>query len=212
MKRNLICTLTLSAMFAVSALALPGCASLLDPGTPPAVYTISPAMPDKNSGPKLNKQMAIVQPSANDMLATNRIITRYANGEVRAWKNVSWTSTGPAMIQRMLVQAFEADGRLVGMPYDAVGFNADCRMISDLRAFNVVLDENDRPSYVQVSLAVHLVDLRGGKSLGARASDCRAKVQGAGLAPVLVAFEQATGQCIQEVSAWAIQVLQSSEK
>ena len=192
--------------------ALGGCSALLDPGAPPAVYQLNPDLPPKAPGQKLKLQLAVVQPTANDMLGTNRVVTRDANGEIMVWKGVSWVSTSSAMMQNLLVQAYENVGLFTAMPYSTLGYTADYRLISDLREFTVILDETDRPAYVEVQLSVYLVGLDGGISLGYLNSVSRAKVDGTSFSNVLVAFNAATASCLKEICQWSVELLQATGK
>ena len=193
----------------ISLLMLGGCGGLLDPGAPPSVYQLSPELPAKESGQSLNLQLAVVKPSATEMLSTNRVVTRFANGEVKAWKGVSWSAPAPVMMQRFMIQAYEDIGLFTAMSYDTMGYNADYRLISDLREFTVVLDEANKPDYAVVLLSVHLIDLDGGRSLGSLSSKRQVKIEGPGFGGVLAAFNSATAGCVREICGWSVGLLKN---
>lgn len=192
-------------------LALPGCGGLLDPGPPAAVYSLTPTLPGKGAaGGKSSVQLAVALPQADEMLSGNRIITRYPDGELRAWKGVAWASSTPGMFRQLLIAGYESMGSLTALPADAAGFNADYRLVTEIRHFNVVLDEAGKPSLVQIRVAAHIMDLKGGRSLGYLNSDSRAAVQGAGFEAVLAAFNRAAAESINEICVWSVGLLPSA--
>ena len=208
-------SLTIRLVLALVFMGLPmlgGCGAMLDPGAPPSVYQLNPDLPPKVHGQKLKLQLAVVQPTANDMLGTNRVVTRYADGEIRIWKGVSWVSPSSVMMQNLLVQAYQNVGLFTAMPQSTLGYTADYRLISDLREFTVILDETDSPAYVEVQLGVYLVGLDGGLSLGYLNSVSRVKVAGASFSNVLAAFNVATASCLKEICQWSVELLQATGK
>lgn len=198
-------------LFCLAILPIAGCAGVLDPGPPPLLYELNPDLSGTAIGEKLDVQLAVAQPSSNDILSTNRMVISFTSGEIRAWKGVSWVAPAPDMIQRFLVESYGNVDMLTAMPYDALGYHADYRLLSYLKQFAVVLDENNNPSYVQVQLDVHLVSLKTGKSLGSLNADSQVKVEGSDLVAVLAAFNVATSSSIREVRDWSIKLLQNAK-
>ena len=190
-------------------LALPGC-SFLDPGPPPSFYTLNLDLPPVQVGPQFSRQLAVVLPDSGDMLSSNRIATQFQSGEVQFWANAAWSSPAPNLIQRKLVEAFEATEIITAMPQDSMGHLADFRLVSDLRNFTVVLDEADNPAFVQVRLAARIIDLRSGKSIALIDNPKQAPVNAGSIQGVIAAYNQATAQAVNEIVLWTIEVLQKN--
>lgn len=208
---NNIAGTRLILLLCLTIFPLAGCAGVLNPGPPPLLYMLNPDLSGTAAatGQKLDIQLGVVQPSSNDILSTNRMVICFKNGEVRAWKGVSWVASAPNMLQRFLLEAYSNVDMLTAMSYDSLGYAADYRLLSYLEQFAVVLDEKNEPLYVQVQLNVHLVNLKTGKSLGALTSDSQVKVDGSDLKAVLAAFNTATSSSIKEVRDWSIKLLRS---
>lgn len=188
-----------------------GC-SVLDPGPPPSFYSLNLNFPPAQPGPALNCQLAIVEPDSGDMLGSNRLVTKFENGEIKFWANAAWSSPAPLLIQRKLVEAFEATKVLTAMPQDSTGFLADYRLVSDLREFSVLVDQNNQPNFVEVRLAVYIMDLRSGKSVAYLDNPVRVKVNDGSLQSVISAYNQATSQALNEIVLWAIKVLRENNQ
>lgn len=186
-----------------------GCSALLDPGPPPSFYMLTPELPGPQAGKNLTLQLAVMQPDADDMLASNRIATQLPNGEIQYWASAAWVSPAPAMIQRLLVEAYESMGRVTAMSVDSTGYLADYRMVSYLRQFTVVLSKDNMPAYVTVQITAHLLDLRSGKSVGYLNCKHSCDVSGNGLPAVIKAFDKATSDSLKEITAWSIDALQN---
>ena len=186
-----------------------GCA-LLDPGPPPSFYTLNLDLPPAQAGPKLSPQVGVVLPDAGDMLASNRIVTKFESGEIKYWANVVWSSPAPLLIQRKLVEAFEASKVITAMPQDSIGYLADYRLVTDLRDFSVLLDEANQPAFVEVRIAVYIMDLRSGKSVAYLDNPKRVKINNGSLKDVIAAYNQATSQALNEIVLWTIQTLRGN--
>ena len=187
-----------------------GC-TLLDPGPPPSFYTLNLNLPPAQPGPALSSQLAIVMPDAGDMLASNRIVTKFESGEIKFWANTVWSNPAPLLIQRKLVEAFEATKVLTAMPQDSIGYLADFRLVSDLREFSVMLDQANQPAFVEVRIAAYVVDVRTGKSLAYLDNPVRAKVNNGSLGEVIAAYNQATSQAVNEIALWTIKVIKENK-
>ncbi|MBQ4132714.1 MAG: membrane integrity-associated transporter subunit PqiC [Desulfovibrionaceae bacterium] len=176
------------------------------------MYALSPQLP--GSAPeKLNIQLAVSLPSSDEMLAGNRIVTRYPSGELRAWKGVAWVAAVPMMFQQQLIAGYENTGLFTALPADAAGFNPDYRLLLDIRRFDIVLDDNEKPVRVQVKTAAHLMDLQKGTSLGYLNSDKSVELSPeSSFDDVLAAFNEALGESIAEICTWSEDVLIPVEK
>ena len=187
-----------------------GCASLLDPGPPPSFYTLNLDLPPVQSGPEFKRQLAIALPDSGDMLASNRILIKFVSGEIQFWANAVWANPAPVLIQRKLVEAFEATKVITAMPQDYTGYLADFRLASDLREFSVLLDQANQPAFVEVRIAVYIMDLRTGKSIAYLDHPTRVKINNGSLKDVIAAYNQATSQALNEIVLWTIKTLKES--
>lgn len=189
-------------LLALGLLALAGCLNL-NPGPPPSVYMLNPALLTPKHGPAKEIQLSITAPGSDYVLSGESVVTLSPQGEVRYWANTAWSSPVPNLLQGLLVEAFEPVDNITAMPNSALGFLPDYRLLTELRQFAVLLDAGGRPEFVQVALACYLIDLRTGKSLGYLNSDHKIAVRGAAFTDVLAAYNEATGGALNEITAWA---------
>ena len=202
-------------LFVLLLFTLSGCGAMFDPGPPPAVYALSPSFASSMAGQhngKSSLQLSVAMPAADEMLAGNRIITRYPDGELRVWKNAGWVSSLPAMLQQQLIAGYEKAALFTVLPSDASGFNADYSLLTDIRHFSVIMDQAGNPASVQVQITAHVMDLRSGRSLGYLNSDKLVELApDKNLKTALAAFDQAAGQAISEICTWSSGIVLSRQ-
>ena len=197
-----------AAMLALAVLlacfAFAGCC--LNPGPAPPAYTLRPALPAP--APQEHRlsnkiQLGLNLPMADEALANNRVAILIDGREYRYWKNATWTSQVPDMLQRWMLAAFEADGRIFVSADDANGFLADYRLASYVREFNVIAGENGAHA-VALAINARLIDLRNGKVMAVFNRRYEQATANAELPAVMDAFDLVAGQALGEIANWAV--------
>ena len=143
------------------------------------------------------------------MLDTDRIALVLGGGagrEVRYYAGAKWTSPAPRLVQRLLVEAFERNGRLDGAAEESAGIYPDYRLMSDLRRFNTRVDEGAAP-LVEVELALRLVDLKTGRIVAFTSLVRQCAAAGSGLPQLAEAFETAMGDVLARATAWSLEAM-----
>ena len=98
----------------VLAAGLSGCGvNLVDLGPPPSLFDIRPDPAIDEYPVQMGWQLIIEEPSAVAAIDTDRIIVRPSPNEVKYYAGVRWTDRAPLIVQKGLVEAFEAS-RAVG--------------------------------------------------------------------------------------------------
>ncbi len=193
-------------LLALSLLALSGCG--LNPGPAPSAYTLRPDLPAPASeGERTSAaiQLGINLPVTDEALDNNRVAILTDNREFRYWKDASWTSQVPELLQNWIIAAFETDGRVYASADDIAGFLADFRLSSYVREFNVI---SDNGSYRAVfALTCRLIDLRSGKITSSFDRRYEQTAAQNNLASVMDAFDFVTGQALKDITAWAVPLL-----
>ena len=200
---------TLSAPVLVLALilscfAFAGCG--LNPGPAPPAYTLHPALPSPVPGEaRLSDkiQQGVNLPMADDALNNNRVALLLDNREYRYWKDATWTSQAPAMIQRWIIASFEADGRIFVSADDANGFLADYRLASYIPEFNVIAGADGRYA-AAFSIVARLIDLRDGKVAAVFNRRYEQPAAGEDLPAVMNAFDVVVGQGLEDLTDWTV--------
>ena len=188
----------------LSCFAFAGCG--LNPGPAPPAYTLRPALPApaQQEHRLSNKiQLGLNQPMVDEALANNRVAILIDGREYRYWKNVTWTSQVPDMMQRWMIAAFESDGRIFVSADDANGFLADYRLASYVREFNVIAGANGQYA-VALAINARLIDLRNGKVAAVFYRRYEQPAASEDLSAVMDAFDLVSGQALSEITNWAV--------
>lgn len=122
-------------LLSLVVLCLAGCAKVLDPGPAPSHILLRPAMPERVASNALKVQLAVALPETDRSHDTDRILLVQGR-EVRTWAGVRWVGNAPALVQRMLLDGFQADGRLHAAA-ETSGIFPDYRLTCDLQAFEL---------------------------------------------------------------------------
>ncbi len=206
-RRGLLLSLSLACLLLA---ALSGCARVLDPGPAPTHLLLAPAMPAPGAGGALPLQLAVSLPETSRMLDTDRIalvLGGVTGREVRYYAGAKWTSPAPRLVQRLLVEAFERNGRLDGAAEESAGIYPDYRLMSDLRRFNTRMTGGASAPTVEVELALRLVDLKTGRIVAFTAIGHDCPAAGSGLPQVAEAFETAMGDVLARATAWSLDAM-----
>ena len=108
--------------------------------------------------PPPGRLMVLAEPTIPLALNTDRLVVRTADGALTLMDEARWPDNLPNLLQAKLLQAFEnaGHGALVVRPADA--FEADYRLVLDVRAFHLA-DTN--PYEAQGDLTAKLMDASG---------------------------------------------------
>ena len=194
----------LALALTLACFAFAGCG--LNPGPAPPAYTLHPNLPGPLAGEHRVSdkiQLGINLPLADEALDNNRVAILIDNREYRYWKNATWTSQTPDLLQRWIIAAFESDGRLFVSADDANGFLADFRLASYIREFNVILGPDGKYS-VALAINARLIDLRDGKISAVFNQRYEQPAAGEDLSAVMDAFDVVTGRVLSELISWTI--------
>jgi cholesterol transport system auxiliary component len=174
----------------LTALLLAGCGG----GTPATTFDLSAPRDVRGGG---RAQIVVAEPLATQVLDSERIVVREANGSISALPGVQWADRLPRLIQARLIQTFEnAKQGAVGRPGDRVV--ADRQINIDLRAFDIRPQEGR----AVVEMSVRLIDDRSGRVVASRifsASTPSGSTDGAAAAQAL---DAALSDVLRQVVAW----------
>lgn len=193
----------------LSCFAFAGCG--LNPGPAPPAYTLHPALPAPAPGEtRLSDkiQLGVNLPMADDALNNNRVALLLGNREYLYWKDATWTSQAPAMIQRWIIASFESDGRIFVSADDANGFLADYRLASYIPEFNIVAGADGRYS-AAFAIVARLIDLRDGKVAAVFNRRYEQPAAGEDLAAIMNAFDVVVGQGLKDITDWTVDNLKA---
>jgi cholesterol transport system auxiliary component len=191
-----------SGLTLAAALVLGACASL----TKREPYTVySPHAPPAAaaSGPSVAWQLAIDTPFASDALGTSRMLVMPSPGALETYKGGRWSDATPQLLRGLLIEAFQASGRIVGVGSATSGLHADYTLAIDLYDFET--QYRDGSAHAVIRLNAKLNDLSINRVRAARTFEADEPVAGSTAADAASAFDRALGPLLTQIVAWTIE-------
>jgi cholesterol transport system auxiliary component len=188
----------------IAALALAGCLSIGDRAEL-AVYAPTVVLAVAEDTPRLERTLAIAEPSASNALDTTRIAVRPAPGRLQVYAGAIWSDTAPALVQAALVDALGGSGRFQAVVRPTDGVATDLLLRLDLRQFEAVYAEGAQHPTVIVDLHATLVDPRGRRVAASRRFRAEQPAVDEALDDVVPAFEAALGEIASTLLPWVLE-------
>ena len=176
------------------ALALGGCGG----GAAPESFDLS-ASAAAGVARAARGQLVIVEPVATAPTDSDRIIVRPTPDTVATLKGAQWVERLPRLLQTRLVQSFENARMLRSVGRADAKIQADYSLASEIRRFEI--DVASAEAVVEIS--AKLVVERSGRIAAARIFTARAPGSAGNGAAAAAALDQALGQALREIVAWA---------
>jgi len=193
-----------AALVVFSAAALSACGSLLGPSeAPPQIYVLHPQFGPVDNVPATTWQIGIPQPITSDVLDSKRI-SLVRGQTMDYYANAAWTDQTGDLLQDLLVEAFEKSGKVKAVGPTSGGVRADLLVVTEVRDFTAHYAGADGAPNVVVDIVAKLITSTHHDVVATH--DARAEVPaGANSIPAVVqAFNQATGQAINEIVGWSL--------
>ena len=188
---------------------LAGCSLLPNPPAP-QMYRLSPVGLDPADSPAPHGDLAIAMPTAPGNLDSDRIALTRGATRFDYFAASTWTDRVPALLQTLLVEAFETDGRIANVWTDSDAMTAGYMLQTQVRAFTARYDDAAaNPPVVDVSLATRLVCLPGNRMVGQALLAEQSTATQNKLKSVVRAFDVATAKVLNRCVAWTLHEMQS---
>jgi len=152
--------------------------------------------------PRVDWQLAVSRPVAENMLSGTRIAVRERGAELQVLAGARWSDSVPELLQALVVRAFEDSGRILGVARQATALAADYTLAIELRAFEAEYGEDGAPT-VHVAFNAKLIG-NANRVLAARSFSARVEAGGRQAAAVVQAFEAGLEQTLAELVAWTL--------
>jgi cholesterol transport system auxiliary component len=145
-------------------------------------------------------QLVVTEPTALEIINSDRIIIRPRDGEVSYLGGAQWADRLPSLIQTRLIQTFENAKRTgtVGRPSDKIV--ADASLAIEVRTFEI---DASQGATAVVSLSVRLVGESSGRIIGAEIFTARVPAAGTSGPQAASALDTALQEVLREVVIWA---------
>lgn len=187
------------------ALCLPlsGCISL---GEAPEVRVFSPEVRIAPAGdwPRTSMALVVMKPLSGDALDTRRIVVRPTPDTMNVYAQSSWAEPMPAMLQNLLVRAFEDSGKLASVARQTDGLRSDTALLLDVRHFESVYADGAKIPEVVIEIHAKLLAHPSAKPITARTFRVQVKSEGKEVRAVVDAFETAMGDIGAQIVGWTL--------
>jgi len=180
------------------SMTLGACAS----SAPTALYGLTAADGSGLAGRRKGSQVLVTRPRALKALDTEYIAV-VEDGPVYSYlPNVAWADSLPSVVQSKIVETLQNTNRLrgVGMPGD--GLLIDYQLQTELRAFELRVDGQNRGA---VEIAAKLVNDRNGRTVSSRVFRAETPSGGAGPDQAVAALNRSADQVLAQMASWALQ-------
>lgn len=190
-----------------AALTLSGCAGggLIGPPSPaPQIYVLQPEFGVIANAPSVPWQLIVGAPNAPESLDTERIALERAPNSMDYYANAQWADRLPALVQSLLVEAFEKSGRIAAVGRESSGIRADYVLQTEIRDFEAFYAVIDTPPKVRVRLVAKLLAIPSREMTGGTESAHEAQAAANDMTNITAAFRQAAGAAVEDVVGWTL--------
>lgn len=151
-------------------------------------------------GGKGRAALAIAESSAVRSLDTDRILVKPRANEINYLAGAQWSDRLPRLVQSRIVTTFENARRLNTVVRPGEGIDAESRLLTDIRSFELDLSSSPR---VQVEITARIVGTRSGQVVAAEVFSAQAPVASSEPAAVVAALDKAMSEVLVRMVAWA---------
>lgn len=185
------------------ALPLIGC-SLLPTPHQPRIYRLNPTL--NPAGPAIRGKLTIASPTAPLSLDTSRIAVTRGPTRFDYFADSVWTDRLPALLQTLLLEAFESSGRVPDVEADTGGLTTQGTTLhTDIRQFEArYADLESHHAEVIVALDLRLGVAPEDKQIGRTLIGQRVAATQNGMDAIVTAFDGATAAVLRQTVEWTL--------
>ena len=188
---------------AAACLSVAGCGSLIGPSNPPPqIYRLNPDMPSLPARGPVAWQLSVSRPDTSRALDSDRIAL--LRGPVMDYyADAQWSDSAPRLVQSLLVEAFERNGRVQAATSDST-LRADMILTTELRDFEAQYDSGNAAPNIVIDIHAKLVDPNG-KVIASGDFRQTARATQDSVSSVVGAFGQSMTGALAQTVDWALQ-------
>ena len=200
--------MTFRALNLVAALALAlltSCSGVLPgSGDPPRLFTLTPKTTYSPDLPSANWQLTIDTPIAEAGLNTPRIALRHSPVTLEYYARAEWVDRAPLLVQTLLVESFEATGKIGAVARQSVSLRSDYNLLCELREFQAEYEGNERAPQVRVRLNAKLIKMPERIIVGSTTAQYVERAKSGELESVVDSFDEMLGKSIKRIVEWTL--------
>lgn len=193
-------------LIGTGALTLGGCAgNLIGPPSPaPQIYALEPPFGAVTDAPNVDWQLVVTSPVAPAVLDTPRIALEHAPNLMDYYANSQWTDRLPLVLQALMVQAFEASGRIRAVGRATAGIRADYVLETELRNFEAYYAVPDVPPKIRVRMTARLLGALNREIAGITEASQELPAAANDITNITAAFARAAGTMVSQIVTWSL--------
>ncbi len=195
-------------LFAVSVLMGPPGCSLMPTAPRAQIYRLSPQVEDPQGRSIPDSKLMVDLPTASQSLDTDRIALMQGRIRFDYYADSVWTDRLPVLLQSLMVEAFEADGRIAEVGRDVYRLTKFYLLRTEIRRFEAQYAEPATGSpEIAVVLALQLSASPEGRLVGDTLISVRAHASQDKVDAVVIAFDSATSDALAQSVAWTVRAI-----
>ena len=200
-----------SVLLSGTAFALGGCGGIQLLPTPmsPQLYVLRPQVMAPMGTP-VGWRLSVGSPDAPASLDTERIALSRTQNTMDYFANAAWNDRVPLLVQRLLVQTFDASNRILSVDRDTTGLENDYVLQTEIRDFEARYDVPDAAPRIVIGIQAKLARMPQRQIVASLNATQQAQAVENNLDSIVSAFNQAAGAAIAQIANWTLNAPASS--
>jgi cholesterol transport system auxiliary component len=191
------------AVLLLHCLLLTGCGGLLPKAPERPLYRLTQAAVSPQSPRRVPALLVVATPTASAGLDTKRMAVISSPVAIDYFAEGEWVERLPFLVKEVLIEGFQKSGAFTAVSSEGLGLSADYVLSTDIRDFAATYDSSNGAPLARVRIAAELITMPG-RDIAAATSVTREARAGANNLPsIVLAFDQALGQAVQDLIAWS---------
>jgi len=201
----------LLGLCALPLLVLSGCGGLIagKKGDRSHVFGLSDVQPP--SGPPVDWQLAVADPTVSAVLNQPRIALQRADGQFAYFADASWSDRLAPLVRLVLLQSLGNSNRIKGLAEDTLTLRADYQLRTSIRNFQARYHAVGQPPEVIVEISAQLVRLPERVAVAAKRFEARRPAERDSLSAIAAALNDAFGEVQSEIVAWTFAAAEADQ-
>ena len=194
-----------SLLLSGAAFALAGCGGIQLLPTPmqPQLYVLRPQV-TAPTGARVGWRLSVGAPDAPASLDTERIALSRTTNTMDYFANAAWNDRVPLLVQRLLIQTFDASNRIVAVDRDTAGLENDYLLQTEIRDFEARYDAPDGAPQIVVGIQAKLARMPQRLIVASLNATQQAPATANNLDSIVSAFTQATAAAVAQIANWTL--------
>jgi cholesterol transport system auxiliary component len=149
-------------------------------------------------------RLAVGTPDASASLDTERIALSRTATTMDYFANAAWTDRVPAILQRLLIQSFDASNRIIAVGRDTTGNENDYVLQTEILDFEARYDTPDAAPQIVVGIQAKLMRMPQREIVASLNVRQQAQASANVLDAIVLGFNQATGAAVAQIANWTL--------